>query len=211
MICTSLGNISFEEALNCSKETEMIEIRADLLHFTKQEYIQLFQSESKVVFTLRPGKTDFSQRRELFELAIQEEADYIDLEIESAETDLEWLKSLCAGSSTSIILSYHNYKITPNPEELKSLLKMCFRMGADVAKIATLVNKDEDLVNLFSLYRKKGRKIVLGMGEKGILSRIAALALGAEFSYAAPDSTEGTAPGQLKLSEMKELLNILKI
>lgn len=203
--------MTFEEALKCAKENEMIEIRADLLHFTKGEYIQLFHSGPKVVFTLRPEDPKNSHRRELFEMAINEEVDYIDLEIESAGRDLEWLKSQCAGGSTAIILSYHNYELTPDPEELKSILKMCFNMGADVAKIATLVNKDEDLVKLFSLYRKQGRKIVLGMGEKGILSRLAALALGAEFSYAAPDSAEGTAPGQLKLSEMKELRNILKI
>jgi 3-dehydroquinate dehydratase len=49
------------------------------------------------------------------------------------------------------------------------------------------------------------------MGEAGMLTRVAAVPMGAEFTFAAPDTGNATAPGQLKVSELKDIFNILKI
>ena len=189
----------------------MVELRADLLNFTTEQYKSLFGLKSKIVFTCRPQGIDPEYRKSLFHLAAENKVDYIDLEIESYEPDMEWLSGLCRKNKTDLILSYHNYIETPGIDELTAILKKFYKLGADVAKIATLVKNDEDLLNLLLLYRKQGRKVVLGMGEKGILTRVAALILGAEFSFAAPGKERGTAPGQLTVSDMNELVKIMQI
>lgn len=210
MICTSLGNIGFDEALRCAAANDLIEIRADLLNFSNEQYHSLFKQKAGIVFTCRKDNTNEEIRRSLFRMAVENGAKYIDLEIESAGSDLEWVKGLCSETGTELIISYHNYQETPAENELISILKECYRLGADVAKIATMVNTDGDMVKLLSLYRKQGRKVVIGMGEKGILTRVAALGMGAEFSFAAPDNAGGTAPGQLSLSAMNEIRKLLK-
>ena len=77
-----------------------------------------------------------------------------------------------------------------------------------LAKIATMVTRRDDLVNLLSLHRKPGRKVILGMGELGRFSRVAGPYLGSEFTFAAPRGGEPTAPGQLDASE---LLSVYKV
>ena len=211
MICVSLGNINFEQALNIAKESEMVEIRADLLNFSDSEYRELISSSAKAVFTCRKSEEYSLNRKSLFSMALEMNVEYIDLEIESVEELLEWLKSEVEEKETELILSYHNYEFTPPIEELLRILKYCFKLGADVAKIACLANSDDDVVNLIKMYRKQGRKIVLGMGEKGMLTRVAAPVLGAEFTFAAADKESATAPGQLSVKEMKDLFEIMKI
>lgn len=211
MICVSLGNISFDEAMKIAEESEMIELRADLLNFTEKQYVSILSSSAKIVFTCRKENNLMVDRKSLFSLALEHSAEYIDLEIESADELLEWIKEQLAGTQTQLIISYHNYERTPDSNELNVILKNCFKLGADIAKIACMVNSDEDTVNLIKLYRRQGKKLILGMGEKGMLTRVAAPVLGAEFTFAAANRESATAPGQLTVDEMKELFKIMKI
>ena len=211
MICVSLGNIDFNRAMEIATESEMVEIRADLLNFSDTEYRELINRSEKVVFTCRKDDNKSVDRKSLFSLALELNVDYIDLETESVEELLDWLKLELEGRPTQLILSYHNFELTPNSEELLRILKQFFKLGADVAKIACMANSDEDVVNLIKMYRKQGRKIVLGMGEKGLLTRVAAPVLGAEFTFASADKESATAPGQLSVKEMKDLFEIMKI
>ena len=211
MICVSLGHISFNEAMKIAAESEMIEIRADLLNFSEEEYSQLITSSAKVVFTCREDEKNIVDRKSLFLLALSLEIEYLDLELESVDEHLGWLKDELVEKDTQLIISYHNYERTPDSDELRSILKNCINLGADIAKIACMVNSDEDTVNLIKLYRRQGKKVILGMGEKGILTRVAAPVLGAEFTFAAASKELATAPGQLTVQEMKDLFKIMKI
>jgi 3-dehydroquinate dehydratase type I len=210
MICVSLGNISFEEASKIAAGEDMVELRADLLAYSKEQFEELLKISKKSIFTCRPGVYSENKRKELFALAIQNSATFIDLEIESGSEFLAEIKGLLETSTTELILSYHNFENTPSFSELNKILISCYYSGADLAKIATTIQQEQDLLSIFSLYAEPGRKVLIGMGEKGVISRIAATFLGAEFSFAAPGNLEITAPGQLSVGEMKEILNILK-
>lgn len=82
-------------------------------------------------------------------------------------------------------------------------------MGADVAKVATQVNSKADNARLLSLYSNEKALVVLGMGEKGKITRLIASLLGAEFTFASMDDGEATAPGQISYSKMKTLIENL--
>jgi len=134
---------------------------------------------------------------------------FIDIEIESARETVAELVAHAQKCGTGIIVSYHNFELTPNREALDQLMKRCFERGGSIAKIATMVNSPEDTRNLLSLYDKPGRKVVIGMGSMGRITRIMAPYLGAEFTFASPGDGGETAPGQLSLSQLNELYKVI--
>jgi 3-dehydroquinate dehydratase len=48
--------------------------------------------------------------------------------------------------------------------------------------------------------------VPIGMGEQGVITRIAAPLLGAEFTFAAPEGKPGTAPGQISKEKLHSIL-----
>lgn len=210
MICVSIGKTGFVEALSICENEELVEIRADLLDLQDEQYLQLFDAGARMVFTCRKSDYSDARRLALYSKALNSGVAYIDLDIQSDKGLLENLFTGIKNSDSKLILSYHNYEFTPEKGELKEIMKEIYSRGADIAKIACKVITDDDLVNLLTLYRKPGKKIILGMGEKGMLSRVAALYMGAEFTFAFPDGGNKTAPGQLTKSELEDIFGIMK-
>lgn len=212
MICVSIGEMDFQQALRIAESSEMIEIRGDLLDWFIEEYEKIFKIAKRSVFTFRPGE-NFSdgERLAMYRLAVENGADFLDVEIEASSGFINEIKEAVVNSKTELILSYHNFNNTPSLAELKIIMEQCRSAGADVIKIATMVNDYINAVDLLSLYREAGRKVIIGMGENGKIVRIASILLGAEFTFASPDRGQHTAPGQLSLGEMEHIYNILKI
>jgi 3-dehydroquinate dehydratase-1 len=52
--------------------------------------------------------------------------------------------------------------------------------------------------------------IAFAMGDLGKFTRVAALFLGAPFMYVSQDSGDKAAPGQITLSQMRALLEVLE-
>lgn len=191
-------------------EVDMIEIRADLMPFSDEQLIELLNLSEKSIFTCRPNVCSEARRMELFSLAVKNGASFIDLEIESDPELIKEIHKLLADTPTELILSYHNFEKTPPLNELKEIMTSCYSAGAALAKMATMILDEQDLQTIFSLYAEPGRKVLIGMGEKGIITRVAATFFGAEFSFASPENDDKTAPGQLSLNEMKDIFKILK-
>jgi len=206
MICVSIGSGSPAEAKTVSQNSGFIELRADLLDWKTEEYRKVILSGGKTVFTCRPGKLSNDERLILFEMAASAGADYIDVEIDSEENFMNEIKEITRHSNAELIVSYHNFELTPSSDTLESLLTDCFVAGADVAKIACRVYSPSDAARLLSLYTISGRKVIIGMGKAGRITRIAASFLGAEFTFASSATGEGTAEGQLIYDEMKEII-----
>ncbi len=206
MICVSIGNGNPAEAKGILKKTGFIELRADLLDWNTQELKDVIMSGAKTVFTCRPGKFNDDERLELFEMAAKAGAKYLDVELDSEENFLASIRNIRDTSAAELIVSFHNFELTPAMEVLESLLNDCFVAGADVAKIACRVYSPADSARLLSLYRITGRKIVIGMGKTGKITRIAASLLGAEFTFASPGEGDATAEGQFSYDEMKEII-----
>lgn len=212
MICVSIGELPFERAMEIARASEMIEIRQDLAGYSISEMVSLVQAAPKAVFTCRPTDDGNEEDRLLlYGMAIDAGAAYIDLELEADDFFLGEIKRILKSTQTNLILSWHNYNETPSAATLTEILENCYSRGAAVAKIASFVNSPGDVNALLSLYNQKGRKVVLGMGEGGILTRVAAVPLGAEFTFASPGKENKTAPGQLTEAELREIYQILKI
>ena len=109
---------------------------------------------------------------------------------------------------TRLIISYHNFEQAPGRNQLEAMLLRCYERGGAIAKIAVQVNHIQDVRNLLSLYDRPGKKVVIGMGDIGRITRVMGSYLGAEFTFASLDKKDETAPGQLSI---KQLIDIYKV
>ncbi len=211
MICVSISENNFEKCLELVKKFELSEIRLDLCSFNEQQIEKIFSSGSKLIATCRPNvQITEEERLKCFITAIRSGARYVDVEI---ETDFSFKKAIITEAlihSCDVIISYHNYEHTPTLEQLKIIVTQCFDMGANVAKVACMVNKAEDCANILALYQPNKRIVSIGMGEMGKITRIAALFLGAEFTFASASDEFSTAPGQISYYKLKTILELLK-
>ena len=210
MICVSLGIIDFAEALKIAEKSSMVEFRADILGWTREEYAMILGLPKKSIFTFRPSDAISDvERLDMYNFAVKNGVDFVDVEMEASREFVNTIKQNIKNTDTELIISFHDYEGTPSLAELKVIMDQCTTLGADVIKIATMVNDHSDAAGLLSLYREAGRKVVIGMGEKGKIVRIASVLLGAEFTFAAPERGLVTAPGQMTVREMEQIFNII--
>ena len=209
MICISIAHISQIEEVNALKP-DMIELRLDLIKEDSSMIMDRIEAGPKLIATCRPGWISDDDRLTLFKKLIDTGIAFIDIEIDANLPFRQELIEYARDRQTEVIVSWHDFKETSTFAELETIMSSCYDMGADIAKIACMVNTKEDNANLLSLYRKEGRKVILGMGELGKITRLAALKLGAEFTFVSADDQHATAPGQLTLGEYATLNNILK-
>jgi 3-dehydroquinate dehydratase-1 len=207
MICISVGNIELIAKVNELKP-ELIEVRYDLINELPADINVVLDEDIKQIATCRPGRHSDVQRIAILKSALDLGAAYIDIEIESESSYLTELRDYASLKDCDVIISYHNYESTPPLDELKSILSECYEKGAKLAKIACMAICEEDSVRLLSLYDSEGRKVILGMGEAGKITRIKATDRGAEFTFVSVDNNESTAPGQLTY---EDYLSVKKI
>lgn len=154
-----------------------------------------------VVVTYRPRREggqydgDEETRLEVLHRAVRLGAEYIDVEYDVPSAN--W-------ADAKIIVSRHDFRRVP--EDLGRMAAEMESSSADVKKIAFMSFGPEDALRALDLLRA-GRKptVALAMGEAGALSRIAAGKFGASCSYAAGASGGEAAPGQLTVSELKQM------
>ena len=206
MICVSIQNKDYDRILEILSlpEVEMAEIRLDSCTLTDEQLDDLFaNSDTPLVATCRGDAVRLAQ-------AIEAGARFADLELEASAEDSRRIQTLCRECGTELIRSYHDFTGTPSEAELQKILARCFRYGADIAKIVTIAHNADDIARLNSLYgvvlegvdSMQGHLIAFGMGDEVSKSRVDCLRRGAPFTYAALDSCDIVAPGQLPAKDV---------
>ena len=107
------------------------------------------------------------------------------------------------GSGKTVIVSEHNFEITPLNDELSQIIAIAKNLGADIIKIAAMANSREDVTRLLDFTKSRSENLVtISMGDLGKQSRIDAFKYGSLFTYGFIN--EEVAPGQISLDEMVE-------
>lgn len=215
-ICICIKEPNFSLCKKLLVNVEVAEIRLDGASLPPNEIQQIFSLPSQLIATCRPnGKIKTKEARKMALLtAIVAGAAYVDLEIESDANYISEIIQTARLQECLVILSYHNYEMTPTKKQLEDVVAYGFSKGADIVKISSQVNNDSENARLLSLYdtcaKFENKKIIaFGMGEKGKISRLAAPLLGAPFVYASPEIGGETGPGQMKANTMLEIYNLL--
>ena len=235
MICTTIINKDRQGVLEALETCEMAEIRLDSCDLSMKDIDDVFSSDVPLVATCRitevmakdPSLQDPSlseQSREIKAMQIAEKkliraieagARYVDIEIEAQKQMSKRVRNAAHESGTVFIRSYHDFNGTGTVEELHSMVEKCRYHGADIVKLVTVANDQEDVCRVMSLYQwcsteasngvealADGGLIAFCMGDAGKQSRIDCLKYGAPYTYAALNDQEAAAPGQMPASEM---------
>ncbi len=153
-------------------------------------------------------KGSIDQQVKILEDALRAGATFVDLEVESAEEAKRALSEL--RELGPVCVSYHNFEKTPALEPILSRLR---KHDADAYKIATTARKPTDNLRLVEFAREHHDRplIALAMSEIGVASRILVAPMGSLFTYAAPMTEAGTAPGQISAKLMRGLYRSEKL
>jgi 3-dehydroquinate dehydratase-1 len=222
-ICVSIACENETEAVDLAKQSEIhadiIEIRLDSL--SNPEVEPFVKGLSKpLLFTNRPeweGGAFMGSEVERIGLllkAIRNNCALVDLELKTApELRAELLDALIKHTRTGMIISWHDFSSTPSSDELGDILQQQIESGAHVGKIVTMANDYEDVLRVLNLQaiavENNFPLIAFCMGRMGMISRLATLKLGGYMTYAAPDGGDETAPGQMPVSLIREMLERL--
>lgn len=202
-ICTPVVGKTLNEFLKnldkVQEVSEMVELRVDDLNLTQKDLILISKKiKKKAILT--------SRNKEVIMNSLNLGFDFIDIDL-SMMNDLQLSKK----DRSRIIISFHDLKKTPGINILRLLVKQIRRFKTGAIKIATVVNDDKDIKNLFQILLDKNeseKMIVIGMGKEGRVTRIFAPLLDSFLTFASTKFGK-TAPGQIDINEMKKIYKLL--
>jgi len=133
----------------------------------------------------------------------------IDYELSNAPDDLKLLREVSAANGIALIMSYHNFQLTPDAEMLDSKFAAAERLGADVAKVAVMPTNEQDVLTLLAATDRARQAlkiplISMSMGGIGSLSRIMGWVYGSAATFAVGKSS--SAPGQIAIEDLRAVL-----
>ena len=135
--------------------------------------------------------------------------DLIDYELSNDPGDLKRLREVSAANGVAMIMSYHNFALTPDAATLDGMFAAAERLGADVAKVAVMPGDAQDVLALLAATDRARQAInipliSMSMATLGALSRIVGWAYGSAATFAVGKST--SAPGQIDIDELRSAL-----
>ena len=211
MICLTLSASTLEgnaELVRANRAyIDIAELRVDLLDEKEQERASLFPSmvDIPVILTLRRvqdgGRCSLSERhrRQILLSALEGGFAYVDIEEDVKRNEVE---SAARERGAKIIRSFHDFD--GMPEDIYSRIYRLSERG-DIAKAAVTPHSISDVLTLFRISDElKGvDKIIIGMGDWGIPTRILYRRVGSLLTFAS--ASDAVAPGQITARDLKTL------
>ncbi|MEK6949104.1 MAG: shikimate dehydrogenase [Nanoarchaeota archaeon] len=217
-VCIPIIAPTLEKAIGELKEAEksvdLIELRIDYINNIDEKKLKkiLEKRAKKAIVTCRPkslcGNFEGSEeeRINLLKKAVEFNADFIDIEIESGKAAINEL--IENKHNAKVIVSYHNLKETPPLNELQKKYEEIKKLSRDLIKIVANANSINDNFIIFELLKNKSDLIAFCMGIRGQISRILAPKYGSRMTFASLKEGKESASGQISIEEMKNVYNI---
>ena len=212
-IVASIGKNPVESAIKAKKlGADILEFRIDLLRSDiHRSLLTVKKTGLPVIITNRMkqegGACDMEEDERVNKLlSLLSLADAVDIEL--CAMGREDVVKRARNSGKTVIISTHNFQKTPESEVMMEIIDESIEAGADIAKLAVTPTSYEDVLRLLELtLHSKIAVCMISMGEKGKLSRVIAPIFGSVMTYGYVE--KATAPGQLRVDELKCILNLL--
>lgn len=152
-----------------------------------------------------------TERRKIIYNAIDAGADFADIDIHTA--DLSGTVETIKKKGGNCLLSYHNFRSTPDFKELYTILQKQLEYDADICKIITTAQTmNDNLVTLGFLkkYHTDHDIVSFCMGDLGMLSRTLSPFCGGLFTYASLTKSRQSAPGQVTVETLTNIYGMLE-
>ena len=177
-----------------AREGHLVELRLDGVHDANVG-VALAGRRRPAVVTCRPAweggryRGDESSRLDLLREAVRHGAEFVDCEAAAGDVGL-------SGGGSRVVLSHHDFEETPR--DLAARVQAIRARRPDVLKVAVLARALMDCVRIRDAVRHdEGPRVVIAMGEAGVLSRVCPWLFGSCWSYAGH-----AAPGQPAVGEL---------
>lgn len=202
-LCRSIAVQGIDNIEKLLDGAEMAEIRLEKSGLNLDEIKHLFKNHSNLLATCRPDGLTPKQQTLNLQVAIENGAEWVDVEIEADEDYRQNIVRYARKHGCKVIVSYHNYTETPTYSELMQIADLAHSMGADLVKLACQCNGQNDVLNLLNLYKLDYKILAIGMGDLGAVTRISAITFDAPFTFVSLKGVEKTASGQIDEEIMK--------
>lgn len=227
-ICVPVPPRSLHETLSMIQAAEksgadMIEVRFDYMGLDVISNLDKLREIAKCCSTPliatnrhveQGGKFKLDEERRLETLIKAAEAGFEYVDIEFTTKGLSEIANAIKAYNASVIISFHDFGCTPTINEMRKIAEKQIEAGADICKIVAMAHNIMDSINcLVFTYEmsKKTNLVCFAMGENGLLSRILSPLFGASFTYASLERGLETAPGQITISELREIYRRLGV
>ncbi len=198
------------------KKSDYVEVRLDFLKIEQiPETLEIIKKDlNRIVCTLRPkmegGKFPGNEKERIaiIKLIAEYNPFLLDIEFNTLKKNPSLVKYLRT-TKTKLLVSWHDFKKTPNSLELKNKISQMSKFSSNV-KIVSTAKSTDDSTRMLELYSKKGKNnlISFAMGDYGKISRILCLYLGSPYTYVSLG--KAIAPGQFSVDEIKKITNLKK-
>lgn len=203
-IALPITDFDFDNMLLKAKGADILEFRIDSFSNKDINYISFLLEKAtnfgfETILTIRSEKEGGSyveNRLSMFE-KLMPLASYTDIELSSTDI-LPQISKLSKEYKKPLIISHHNFELTPANFIIQELIREALRYG-DIPKLAFKANSYEDVARLMCACKYKGKKIIISMGEYGKISRISGYIFNSFITYAY--LYKPNASGQLSLQE----------
>ena len=200
------------------KRSDYAELRFDFMDPIKiPAALNLVKKDLKrCICTLRPksegGKFSGSEkdRISILKLIAEYNPHLLDIEFNTVRKNKKLFQYL-KKTKTNLLVSWHDFKKTPNKNLLKKMLKQMSKFSKNV-KIVTTAKTIGDAMKVLSLYKnlpKNHNLIAFSMGDGGRMSRILCTQFGSPYTYVSLGKP--VAPGQFSLDEVKSIFKLRQI
>ena len=212
-------NIEEVQAIDVTRyeDADIIEWRADFL--AKEAILQVapavFEKFAgrELLFTLRTrsegGEIDLSSEEYvqiIKDVTQLYQPDYVDFEYYTHKDVFDQMLDF-----PNLVLSYHNFQETP--DNMMEILSELTSLNPKVVKVSVMAHTEQDVLDLMNFTRgfktlnPEQEYVTISMGKVGKVSRITSDVTGSSWSFASLDVA--SAPGQISLSNMKKIREIL--
>lgn len=218
-VCGSILEDSKEDVIKtlksvCEDDVEYLELRLDkIVDISPELAVDIIESareltDKKLILTNRiqsEGGYFTKTEKERIEIltACAPLVEYTDIEYKTRKEDLERVVE----ASDKTIISYHNFKKTPEEKVLQDIIDHAGTMGT-LTKIAVMPESITDTYTIIRLLTNNDNLIAISMGEIGKYTRVMAPIMGSPITYAS--IATDTAPGQLDVKTTSQMIKELK-
>ncbi len=212
-ICASIVNNDPEAIKGVASLVDLYEVRIDLIGPDWKDVARQL-TKPWIACNRKPGEGGVwrgSEEARIAELlsALELGAAMVDIEL-STENLADVVKQI--KKRAKCLISYHDTKKTPSVDLMKELVQQQLVAGADIAKVVTTAEKFGDNISTLQLIQEfpEAKIVSFAMGQLGLVSRVLCPLVGGEFIYAAIASGREAAPGQITVSDLRQIYQMVK-
>jgi 3-dehydroquinate dehydratase-1 len=139
--------------------------------------------------------------------------DLVDIELCNGPEFIDAVRKHTQAHRVALILSYHNFKETPDETFICNKLLAAWQAGADIPKLAVMPKDYGDVLILLGATNRARNSaidsplVTMSMGEQGAISRLAGGLFGSDITFAI--GRAASAPGQIPIAQLRTGMAIL--